>query len=186
MTRPPTFPARLATARLVLRRYRQDDAAQLLQMVEEERRRLAEVLVDPVFKLQGVDNAAGLVAFLAKEWQGGRRFIISLWDRSGSLAGECYVGGVVDGEIEVGIFLRQRYERCGLAEEALNACIQAVHARWPHARLNYRCDTDNVRSCALALRCGFQRQSTTAGGRRRRDGSMADVVLYSLAPPAAE
>ncbi|UTY59476.1 GNAT family N-acetyltransferase [Massilia sp. erpn] len=185
MTKPPTFPARLETARLVLRRYAQEDAAQLLQMVEEERSRLQEILVDPVLNLQSMADAAGLLVFLAKEWQDGRQFIISLWDRGGALAGECYVSGVVNGEMEVGIFLRQRHERSGLAEEALNACIKAVHARWPSARLNYRCDTDNARSCALALRCGFQRQSTTAGGRRRRDGSMADVVLYRLAPPAA-
>jgi RimJ/RimL family protein N-acetyltransferase len=175
---------RIFATNLVLRCYETADAGELLRAVCAERERLGEVLADPVLALRTVIDAEALIMRLRADWNEARQFVISIWHRlNGALVGECYLGGFgrAIGEAEIGIFLLQPYEKRGLAQEALRACIGAAWNMNLHT-LHYRCDADNLRSCRLALRCGFSQQSNGNGPntRVRRDGTTITVRTFTL------
>lgn len=182
-----SFPLRIETPRLVLRPYRKEDAGELLRLVSEERGRLGEVLAPPVLAVTTAAAAEALIERLEGDWAVERQLVIPVWHREdGRLAGECYLGGFdrERREAEIGIFVRREREGEGLAGEALAACIRAA-GEWGLRALHYRCDADNRRSRALALRSGFSDTGETPPPRARRDGTPAATVHYRLELPAS-
>jgi RimJ/RimL family protein N-acetyltransferase len=180
---PPKFPPRVETPNLILRRYAEVDAPVLLEAISRERARLGDILADPVLALRTAGDAGTLIERLSADWDASHQFVIPLWHRAeGTLVGECYLGSFARDarEAEIGIFLLHSYEGRRLALEALGACVGAARMTMGLHLLHYRCDRDNLQSCALALRCGFSDTGEALLTRIRRDGSTVSVRHFTL------
>lgn len=180
------LPTHLESQRLVLRPYARGDAPVLLAMVEAERERLWSIFAPPVRELRSEDDASALIDRLARDWSASRQFIISLWTRGDErLIGECYLGGFLPdwSEAEVGVFLLAGAEQRGLATEALSLAMREGRRALGVRRFHYRCDADNARSVALALRLGFAESNERRGERLDDDGTPVRVRHFCLLQP---
>lgn len=105
----------------------------------------------------------------------------------GPLVGDLYVHrpGAAPGEVEVGITLVPGFHGRGLATAAVTALVDALAAERvappPVRRAVAIVDVENLPSRALFERLGFRVERRIEGGDRRRDGTMADEVVFGLA-----
>jgi RimJ/RimL family protein N-acetyltransferase len=182
------FPHHVETANLILRPYRIEDAGKLLRMISAESARLAEVLAAPVLKMKTLADAEALIAKLEADWREARQFVIPVWNKKGSLVGECYLGNLnpTRREADIGIFVFQEFEGQAIAREALEACIFEAGRSLGMRTIHYWCDADNERSQKLAHRLGFFNTGEQTFTRTRRDQTVVRSLHFKrdLTTPA--
>ena len=86
------------------------------------------------------------------------------------------------GKFEIGYWVRTKYMGQGFVTEAVNG-ITAFAFKHLHAnRVEIRCDATNIRSAAVAKRCGFLLEGILrhdSAGRRRRTAQHDDLLQDS-------
>jgi len=169
-------PDQLRTARLLLRRWQESDAAALAPVLAVNvdhlgpwiPKRVAEPATGEKLAERLRDFSAAFDA--RREWRFGlfaaddRRLLgeVSLFprDASGRVAFDAAV------EIEIGYWIRVDETGRGYASEAARAAI-ALASGLPHvSRLTIRCDERNAPSAAIPRRLGFRLASTTFAADR--------------------
>ncbi len=85
--------------------------------------------------------------------------------------------------VEVGYWVRKRFEGHGYVTEALDAvteyCMKHLGAR----RVELHTDDRNQRSWRVAERCGFELEGILRNERRAIDGSLNDTRVYAKVFP---
>jgi [ribosomal protein S5]-alanine N-acetyltransferase len=105
----------------------------------------------------------------------------------GPLVGDLYVHrpGATPGEVEVGITLVPGFHGRGLATAAVTALVHALRTQSiappPVRRVVAIVDVENQPSRVLFERLGFRVERRIEASDRRRDGTMADEVVFGLA-----
>ena len=59
------------------------------------------------------------------------------------------------GKFEIGYWVRTKYVGQGFVTEAVNGITAYAFREWHANRVEIRCDAENIRSSAVAKRCGF-------------------------------
>jgi RimJ/RimL family protein N-acetyltransferase len=98
-----------------------------------------------------------------------------------------YLGGAgmhsIDWDIprfELGYWLRTTEVGKGYALEAVNAELKLAFEVLGAERCEIRCDHDNARSAAVALRAGFTQEARLRRQRRNTSGELIDTLIFGL------
>jgi RimJ/RimL family protein N-acetyltransferase len=87
------------------------------------------------------------------------------------------------GKFEIGYWVRTKYMGQGFVTEAVNA-ITAYAFKELHAnRVEIRCDAENIRSAAVAKRCGFLLEGILRHDSIDVEGGLRSTMIYSKLTP---
>ncbi|WP_026783710.1 GNAT family N-acetyltransferase [Pleomorphomonas koreensis] len=180
----PALPSSLVTERLILRRYRPDDAAWYAAMALRNRAHLARhesgnaamtiaTEADALAAIKGFEAAAGI----------GRAAFLGAFRRSdAAFVGQVYVG-VANAELPgylLGYFCDEAHLRQGYAGEAAAATLAALFRDCGALRVGLWCDDSNEPSRRIAERLGMRREGHIRADKRHADGSVTGSLCYGL------
>lgn len=176
-------PEQFTTTRLLLRRYRLEDAAAYYQAVKTNWDHLYEFLPPMIEAAQSVDEFEGVIRWMMSEWQQRSVFIFGVWDQqSGSFCGETYLANA-DWRvpcIEMGYFVVKDKTGQGYASEAARATRDYAFRHLGVIRLELYCNADNTESMRVAERCGFTREGRLRKRNRKKSGEIVDRLWYGM------
>lgn len=170
--------------RVVVRPYRESDAADLRAAVEESREHVRPWLPF-ADDHKTLDESRDWIIRCAARWLLREDFIVGLWDAA---SGE-FVGGSGlhprDWQVpsfEIGYWLRASAQGKGYMHEAAQLLTDYAFASLNAQRVLIRCDARNVRSAAVAERLGFVREGRLRHDSIANDGTVRDTLVFSLIP----
>ncbi|WP_190242725.1 GNAT family N-acetyltransferase [Hymenobacter lapidiphilus] len=147
------------TARLLLRPYAPDDAAEFFALIAANRLRLRPSFPAREAAASSESASVGLLAQFGRDWRTGRLYVLGIWHRTGGR----YLGDIslkpnwhAPVSLEIGYYLAAEAEGQGYAREALAAAVAFGFDTLGVARLIIRCLPENPRSIAVAEALGFQ------------------------------
>jgi RimJ/RimL family protein N-acetyltransferase len=98
-----------------------------------------------------------------------------------------YIGGAgmhsIDWDIphfELGYWVRTSEVGKGYAVEAVNAEVKLAFEVLGAERCEIRCDGDNERSAAVALRAGFTQEARLRRNRHNTSGQLVDTLIFGM------
>lgn len=106
-------------------------------------------------------------------------------------ADNCYVGGSglhdISWEVpssEIGYWCRRRYQRQGLITEAVRGVVAFASTVLGMRRIVSLADAENLPSCLVAERAGFDLEGTLRQERKAPDGSLRNTRVYAWIRPS--
>ncbi|MBX3084103.1 MAG: GNAT family N-acetyltransferase [Anaerolineae bacterium] len=81
---------------------------------------------------------------------------------------------------EVGMWIRASEAGKGLGTRVLNHMLHWGFTAWPWVRLEWRCDTLNLASAAVARKAGMRLEGTLRQDERRSDGTRRDTYVFAI------
>lgn len=170
--------------RVIVRAYRESDAADLQAAVEESREHVRPWLPF-ADDHRTIDESRDWIIRCAARWMLREDFIVGLWE---SASGR-FVGGSGihprDWQVpsfEIGYWLRASAEGKGYMSEAVRLLTNYAFANLNAQRVLIRCDARNLRSAAVAERLGFVREGRLRHDSIAQDGTVRDTLIFSLVP----
>jgi RimJ/RimL family protein N-acetyltransferase len=163
-------PVRVQTARLVLRPWRADDAAALLDILEANRSHLGPWIPARVAEPAPLPALAERLDSFAQAFAEDREWRYAITAAADDeLLGEASlfprsarsrVSFAAADRVEVGYWLRSDRTGTGLATEAARALCGVADALAPVSQIEIRCDARNQVSAAVPKRLGFSLTAT--------------------------
>jgi len=86
-------------------------------------------------------------------------------------------------KFEIGYWVRTKFAGQGYITEAVNGITQFAFTYLKANRVEIRCDTQNVRSAAVAKRCGFLLEGILRNDDHGVDGELRDTMVFSKISP---
>jgi RimJ/RimL family protein N-acetyltransferase len=182
-------PPRLRTERLVLRRWRPEDAALLHPVLDASAEHLRPWVPARVVAPEPLPALQARLGRWAADFEAGREWLYGVFP-----PGEREVlGGVglyprgpagrvpyADADhVEIGYWLRADATGSGRATEAVRAALAVARALPRLRRVEIRCDARNVRSAALPARLGF-RHVRDAAAPAVDGGAPVTLMVWAL------
>ncbi|MBC7791041.1 MAG: GNAT family N-acetyltransferase [Anaerolineae bacterium] len=187
-------PDRIPTERLMLRRWRTDDAALLKAAVDASLAHLQAwmpwAMAEPT-PLSGItDRLAGFVA----DFDAGREWLygiftpeenevlggLGLHPRAPAEGDECAAAD----HVEIGYWLRAGVTGRGYATEVTRGATAVAVGLPGIKRIEIRCDPRNVRSAAVPRRLGFRHVRTLPENSVTPDGYPRDTMIWEWIQPS--
>ncbi len=170
--------------RVIVRPYRVEDAEALREAVQESRDHIRPWL--PFADAhQSIEESRDFIIRSMAGWLVREDFVLSIWQR----ASGAFLGGtgfhVHDWDLrsfEIGYWLRRSAEGHGYMTEAVRLVADFLFEQLGAQRVEIRCDALNRRSAAVAERLGFIQEARLRNARRAADGSIRDILVFSLIP----
>lgn len=81
---------------------------------------------------------------------------------------------------EIGYWIRTSAQGKGYVTEAVNAITEFAFGTLGAERIEIRCDALNVRSAAVAKRCGYPLEATLRNQARSHTGDLRDTLLFAM------
>ncbi|MGV3589690.1 MAG: GNAT family N-acetyltransferase [Adhaeribacter sp.] len=173
----------LITARLRLRPYQEPDTKAFLDLIQENKIRLAPSFPSRVRVTNRYEEALRLIKRFRVDWQLGQVYAFGIWRKEQNQ----YIGDIslknFDHSVpkaEVGYYLAVSSEGSGYGTEALRAVINFAFGKLGVNKLYIRCALQNKRSYELAERCGFRREGLIRQDFRDNSRQLIDVYYYGL------
>ncbi len=187
MTMPRTLTPlfdELRGERVIVRPYREEDAAALQHAVVESREHVRPWLPFADHH-QTVDESRDWILHCKAKWLLREDMVTSLWDAA---TGD-FVGGSGlhprnwdIGSFEIGYWVRASAEGRGYITEAAKLQTDYAFAHLGANRVMIRCDARNIRSAAVPRRLGFIEEGRLRNAEPSNDGGMRDMLIFSLIP----
>ncbi|MBQ4397301.1 MAG: GNAT family N-acetyltransferase [Clostridia bacterium] len=138
----------LETERLMIRRFRPDDAAALYTYLSKE----------SVVRYEPYDPYTPEQARREAEYRSRSEDFFAVTLKDGTLIGNVYLGRRELDCAELGFVFDDRWQRCGYATEASRAILNYAFGTLQKHRVIAGCDVRNVRSWKLMERLGMRRE----------------------------
>ncbi len=171
----------LRSERLIIRQLQDADAHELYSAVAESRDNLrpwlpfADDHQSPEESLEYIRQSSEAIA-------AGVSFNLSIWSAAEySLLGCCglHIKNERIPSFEIGYWARKSAEGNGYITEAVHLLYDFMFTSWNARRIEIRCDSENARSAAVAVRSGFQFEGSLRSAHYV-NGKISDMDVYSL------
>ena len=177
-------PLELRTPRLLLRCYQEADAAEFLQLLLTNKKRLSLAFPSRVAMNRKIENAAYFVRLMRADWQSKRVFEFGIW----LLDTNQYIGDIAlknfekrVPKAEIGYYVDSTAEGKGIATEALQAVTKFGFDHLGMNKISIKMPVQNQRSYRLAERCGYVREGLLRRDFRSDDETgLLDVYYYGM------
>lgn len=177
-----SFPEMVEAERLVLRRYRSQDAAGILELVEQNRPQLIREFAQ-IAGLQDVEEAKSFIAEKGEQWNDGKTLCYGIWRKPArQQIGQIQVKNVA-WEIpsaELGYFIDRSSQRQGYASESVRRIAELAFEELTFQRIFVRILPSNRESFSLAKKLGFQEEGLHRRAFRCGFGELHDMHYLSL------
>ena len=178
------LPDDLRSARLVVRPYHPDDAAQVFAAIDESREQLRPWL-PWVERHNSVDDARDFCARCAANWLLRTDLTVGIF----ALGDGRYLGGAglhrfswQVRAFEIGYWLRRSAEGHGYASETVRLLTRLAFEDLEARRVEISCDPRNERSRRVAERLGFVLEGRLRSIMLDTAGQPRDQLVFSLIP----
>ena len=177
------LPMPILTPRLLIRPPQAGDGPAYHAAVNASREHLRRFLpwVDSSHLTQ--EDSENMVRMFQAKFQTRSDVILALFDRHTQ---QLYGGSGMHRmdwsvpSFEIGYWIHKDHEGQGLVTEAVNAITRYAFTQLQAQRVEIRCETDNVRSRAVAERLGFERDGILRHDRRKiHSGELTDTWVHS-------
>jgi ribosomal-protein-serine acetyltransferase len=178
------FPEALIGPRVMLRRWRDDDAQPLFDAIMESRDHLQRWMLWAA-SYHTVDDAVEFVRRQSGHWALDAHVGMGLFARQGeTLLGSAgfHVRSFDIPSIEIGYWLRQSAEGHGYMTEAVRLITNFAFDEFGARRVMIRCDARNARSKAVAERLGYVFEGCHRNDSLGTDGDVRDTLVYAMTP----
>lgn len=150
------FPTEIVTKRLVLKKYKLSMATEMFNALNSDRKRLGKFL-SFISATKTLADEKRHITSTNEKWRKAEQFFYSIFEKSSNR----YMGNIGVHTInwahdccEIGYWIHGDFEGHGYVSEAVTALTSCCYKKGFH-RLEIRCQPENVRSIAVAKRCGF-------------------------------
>ncbi len=178
------IPEEWAGPRVILRRYRENDARALFDAVMESQAHIRQWL-PWADTYHSINDALEFVRRQTGHWALSGHVGMAIFSR----AGGTYLGAtgftirsLAVPSFEIGYWLRQSAEGHGYMTEAVRLVTTFLFERLSAQRVFIRCDARNERSKAVAERLGFTFEGCNRHDEIGTDGTVRDSLVYALIP----
>jgi RimJ/RimL family protein N-acetyltransferase len=174
--------------RIVLRRWRDEDAQPLYDAIMVSKEHIARWLPWPRF-YHSLDDAYQFIRGNSGHWSIHKHIGTGMWRREdGALLGS--VGVTVHDwavpSFEVGYWIGQMHEGHGYISEGVRLMLRFLFEELHAERVAIRCDARNARSKAVPERLGFVFEGCTRHDNVATDGTIRDTLVFALIPEEYE
>lgn len=175
---------RIETARLLLRCWSPDDAAELLAAIHADLEQLRPWLPWAGRYPISLEDQLAELRQMRRRFDADEDFCYGVFDRAGgALVGGCGLHARSGpASLEVGYWLRAGRWGQGLATELAAALVRAAVAVHRVERVDLRCAPDNRASARVAEKLGFRHEATLRRRLLPRDasGALGPAMIWSL------
>ena len=168
---------------MIVRNYCDEDAQPLFDAVEESRLPLKRWMpwVDEVKAVE--DRLVYARKMRARFLTQSEDFAYGIFDKNTGR----YLGGIGLHRInwgvpsfEIGYWLRASAHGFGYCTEAARLLTAAAFGTLGAARVEIRCDSENVKSANVPRRLGFDHEATLQCDRRNSEGALSATLIFAL------
>lgn len=179
-TRHP--PYRIATERLLVRCWSPEDAAPLHEALAQSRDHLLPWLPWAVEEPTTIERKIEMLRLFRGRFDLGEEFVYGVFDRKETrvLGGAGLHARVGAGAYEIGYWIRAGETRRGLGTEVAGALTKVAFSVLDVDRVEIRVEPTNDASLAIPKKLGFDREATLRRRHPSLDGSLKDLVVWSL------
>lgn len=175
------FPDSFDTERLTVRAPRPGDGPKVVEAIEESLDELRPWMLWAA-KVETLEESEARLRRAAAKWLTREDLLMHLYLKGAdTFVGSSGLHGIDwdTGKCEVGYWLRTKFTGQGYITEAVNGITRFAFAHLKANRVEIRCDAKNVRSAAVARRCGFLLEGILRHEDRRVDGHLSDTLVFS-------
>jgi ribosomal-protein-serine acetyltransferase len=179
------FPDSFDTERLTIRAPRPGDGRKVVEAIEESLDELRPWMPWAA-KVETLEESEARLRGWAAKWLTREDLPMHLYLKGAdTFVGSSGLHGIDwdTGKCEVGYWLRTKFTGQGYITEAVNGITRFAFAHLKANRVEIRCDAKNVRSAAVARRCGFLLEGILRNEDRRVDGNLSDTLVFSKISP---
>lgn len=177
------IPEQIETERLILRVPRPGDGLAIyggvVETLDSLRRWMPWALPEPTVDRYETYARSAAVAFVRRE-----SIPMLMFRKSdGRYLGGSGLADRLDWDVpwfEIGYWVRASAEGQGYVTEATRAVTDFCFSTLWAQRVEIRMEADNVRSVAVADRCGYTRELVLRRWTRNTQGDLSDMIVYSM------
>ena len=179
------FPDSFDTVRLTIRAPRGDDAPEIVEAVNESLNELRPWMPWAKEPAAIEPSEARLRAAMA-QWITRENLLLHIYLKGTSTF---VIGSGLhridwnSGKFEIGYWCRTPYSGQGYVSEAVHGITAFAFGRLKANRVEIRCDALNVRSAAVAKRCGFLLEGILRHDNLSVDGQLRSTMVFSKISP---
>ncbi len=181
---PQNLPSSFETARLLVRRYRSEDASWYAPMSRRNQAHLARYESgNPVMSIETEADATAVIQGFIESWEARRAFFLGAFRRdTGVFVAQIYIGVASWDlpELELGYFADAAHTGQGFVTEAAQGALRFCFRELGAHRVRLECDDTNIASYRVAERCGMIREGHLRENHRHADGALTGTLLYGL------
>jgi ribosomal-protein-serine acetyltransferase len=177
-------PAEIGSDRVMLRRLAVTDAACLWDATDESREHIG-VWMPWIYQCLTPEDNQQFLQRIEKEWDEKVSFRYGIWENLGNRL----IGTIglmrIDWDVpsfEMYYWLRASAAGKGFATVSAWSLCAAAFRLLGANRVQIHCDSDNVKSAAVAQRLGFVLEGTLRNQSRDRLGVLHDLAIFSMTP----
>lgn len=175
------FPDRFETERLLIAIYEKGDGDELYHLFQANYDYLQEELRE-AHTVKSIDDAEAFVRDKKVEWLSRKRFVPKIVEKStGKMIGQFWIEPRWDRMIfEIGYFIGEASQGKGYITEAVNKAIEFLFTELEANRLEIHTKASNLKSIAVAERCGFTKEAHLRERGRTNQGDVVDMLIFGL------
>ena len=179
---PMSIVEQIETPRLVLRRWRREDAPRLKELVDANLEHLRPWMPWAMNEPSSVEIIAERLDLFAQHHRTGSDWTMAIWLRDE----EMLIGGAglhrrigPDG-LEIGYWISEPHTRRGYATETASALTAAAFGLPNIERVEIRCDPHNVPSARVPEKLGYRHTETLTANTTTPTGEPRDTMVWTL------
>lgn len=173
-------PARLVTARLVVRAWQPEDAPLMREAIDASLAHLRPWMPWAVHEPLALEATIALLERFRDDFAAGRDFPYGIFTRDERevLGGTGLHPRIGPDAIEIGYWLRETATRRGYATEAVEALTRVALEDLGLSRVEIRCDPRNSASAAVPRRLGYRHVTTLEANALTPAGEPRDTMVW--------
>lgn len=176
------FPNEYISENLYLRSYESGDGKEYYELLQSNKTHLEEE-VGEIKELTSIEKSERFCRNKKIEWLMRKRLVsIILKKDTNEMIGQIWIEPISwqNRIFEIGYFISKKFEGQGLVTEAVHASIEFLKENVKATRIEIRSKAGNIRSWAVAERCGFTKEGQLRERAVTNDGIKDDLVIYGL------
>ena len=179
---PRTARLRIRTPRLLLRSWREADAAAHKEAIDSSLEQLRPWIPWARAEPSALEVVEARLAAFEHDFAAGRdwRYGCFTADERATLGGAGLHPRQGPGILEVGYWLRPTATGLGYATEAAAALTRCAVERHGIEKVEIRCDPDNLASVRIPRRLGFRLRERLVRNAKTHDGQPRDTLVWEL------
>ena len=179
-----TLPPILFTDRLVIRSYCLGDESWYYNMSQRNRAHLERYEPEnPAMAIKTEEDSKKMIANFVDDWQKGQHHFMGVFLKEPEqFVAQIYIGLVNRNvnEFGIGYFADVEHEGKGYVTEAVNTVVKTLFEKLGAHRIRIETDDTNLRSIAVAERCGFVREGNIRENKKNPDGTYSGTLYFGL------
>ena len=175
------IPTNFETERLLISIYEDGDGQVFYRLLRSNYEHLQEELPE-METIQSVEDAEEYVRFNKVAWLSRERLVPKIVEKTtGEMIGQLWIEPNWERMIfEIGYFIAEERQGRGYITEAVKAMTAFLFVELGANKLEIHAKATNLKSIAVAERCGFTKEAHIRERGRTNDGQIVDIMYFGL------